>query len=99
MADEVIGCVDCREDFTFTESEATFFAAKGLTRPRRCKACRQKRKDAKVADGSVAAPASRPAPARGQVQWVSGGEVEAPSRGRVDKRDRRRDRNSDDHSF
>ena len=93
MLDEVIPCTDCRLDFTFTASEATFFASKGLTKPRRCKLCRQKRKDAKAVDGgSVIAPAAKP---RG-TQWVGGGEQEAPRRS---KGSRRRDRDSDDHGF
>ena len=95
MSDEVIVCADCRSDFTFTESEATFFASKGLTKPRRCKACRQKRKDAKASEpGAVPA-----APAPRNTQWVGGGESEAPRRDKGKKRGNRRDRNSDDHSF
>lgn len=84
MSDEVINCADCRTDFTFTESEATFFASKGLTKPKRCKGCREKRKAAKAAEGGAAAPA--PAPAR----WVGGGEEEAPRR--FKGRDRRNGR-------
>lgn len=93
MSDEVITCTDCRSDFTFTASEATFFASKGLTKPRRCKICRQKRKDAKAAEnGPVAAPTAKPR----TTQWVGGGEVEAPRRS---KGSRRRDRDSDDQGF
>lgn len=94
MSDEVIPCTDCRSDFTFTASEATFFASKGLTKPRRCKICRQKRKDAKAVEGGAATPAP---PAKGRTtQWVGGGEQEAPRRS---KGSRRRDHNSDDSGF
>jgi hypothetical protein len=97
MSDEVIPCADCRIDFVFTASEAAFFASKGLTKPRRCKACRQKRRDAKTppateASGSPAAHTPR------QSQWVGGGEEEAPRRFRNKGRERRRDR-YDGHEF
>jgi hypothetical protein len=100
MSDEVIVCADCRSEFTFTESEAAFFASKGLTKPRRCKPCRQKRRDAKVVEGgSVAGPTLVPPSSRGSIQWVGGGESETPRRGKGGKRDRRRHRDSGDHGF
>lgn len=86
MSDEVITCSDCRTDFVFSASEAAFYATKGLTKPKRCKPCRQKRK-------AAAAPA-RENTAPAQTQWVSGAEDR--------KRDRRRDRRhgkSDDYDF
>lgn len=86
MSDEVINCSDCRTEFTFTASEASFYASKGLTKPRRCKPCRQKRKAAN-AGGSEATP-QRPS-----VQWISGNEDTRQNR----KKDRRRDRGSDDY--
>lgn len=84
MSDEVIVCADCRSEFTFTQSEANFFAEKGLTKPKRCKPCRDKRKAAKAAESG----ASGAAPV---TSWVGGGEEEAPRR--FKGRDRRRDRN------
>lgn len=94
MADEAIKCVDCRNDFTFTESEATFFASKGLSKPRRCKTCRQKRRDAR---GSNPAPVEAPAPVVSRKpQWVGGGENDNQ---RNRRKDRRRDRFSDDPSY
>jgi len=75
MSDEVINCADCRTDFTFTASEAEFFASKGLTKPKRCKGCRQKRRDAKAVEGATG-PTFVEAPKR--TQWVGGGEEEAP---------------------
>lgn len=98
MSDEVIVCADCRSEFTFTESEAAFFASKGLTKPRRCKACRQKRRDAKANDvGAVPGP-TLVAPPKARTQWVGGGEVEEPRRHKGGRKDRRRDRH-DDHGF
>jgi len=80
MSDEVISCADCRIDFTFTESEATFYASKGLNKPRRCKPCRQKRK-------AAASPQAVSSDAPAKTQWVGGEDTV--------KRDRRRDRKRD----
>lgn len=99
MSDEVIVCADCRSEFTFTESEASFFASKGLTKPRRCKPCRQKRRDAKAVEGVPASGPTLVAPVPRSTQWVGGGESEAPRRGKGGKRDRRRNRDSGDHGF
>ena len=84
MSDEVIKCADCRIDFTFTESEASFYASKGLTKPRRCKPCRQKRKASTAPQAKVET-----------VQWVNTNETA----GRDRKKSRRRDRNTDDYGF
>lgn len=96
MSDEVIPCADCRTEFVFTASEASFFASKGLTKPRRCKACRQKRRDAKAQEAGNTAPV--PSPMQNKTQWVGGGEEEPPRRFRNRSRDRRRDRH-DGHEF
>jgi len=37
-------CVDCGEKFVFAVGEQRFYLSKGLSVPRRCKACRQHRK-------------------------------------------------------
>lgn len=98
MADEVIVCADCRSEFSLTESEASFFAVKGLSKPRRCKLCRQKRRDAKAGEAAPAA-ALPPTSPRGKTQWVGGGEAEPSRRDRGGHRDRKRSRYSDDSSF
>lgn len=67
MPDEVIKCTDCRMDFTFTEGEQNFFAEKSLVAPRRCKICRQKRRDLK----SVAAPPEEQ-PSSNAGRWTNG---------------------------
>lgn len=95
MSDEVIVCADCRSEFTFTESEATFFASKGLTKPRRCKTCRQKRRDAKANEVGAAPGPTLVSPPRSRTQWVSGGESEEPRRNKGGRKDRRRDRHDD----
>ena len=48
MPDQTIKCVDCKEDFTFTEGEQSFFQEKfgdDFVPPKRCKACRKARKE------------------------------------------------------
>lgn len=47
MPDQTLSCSDCKADFVFTEGEAKFFASKGLTIPKRCKPCRQARKESR----------------------------------------------------
>ena len=37
-------CCDCGQPFIFSAGEKTFFWSKGLTEPKRCKTCRQKRR-------------------------------------------------------
>ena len=45
MQDKIIVCKDCGKEFTFTAGEQEFYAEKGFTNePKRCKACRDKRK-------------------------------------------------------
>lgn len=47
MADQVITCADCGQEFVFTESEQAFYADRGFTTPRRCAACRAAKKAAR----------------------------------------------------
>jgi CxxC-x17-CxxC domain-containing protein len=51
MADQVITCSDCGQDFVFTESEQAFYADRGFTTPRRCAACRAAKKAARGDSG------------------------------------------------
>jgi len=46
----LIKCADCNEDFEFTDSERDWFQEKfgdDFKPPKRCKPCRQKRKEEK----------------------------------------------------
>ena len=44
--DQVIACVDCSTEFDFTAKEQEFYAQKGFTStPKRCKSCRNARKN------------------------------------------------------
>ena len=43
--DKTITCVDCGTDFVFTARDQEFYAEKGFNNePKRCKACRDKKK-------------------------------------------------------
>lgn len=43
--DKKIKCQDCGEDFTFTERDQNFYQEKGFEPPKRCKSCRNARKN------------------------------------------------------
>jgi len=43
--DEKIKCIDCSQEFLFTVNDQQFFKDKGFTAPKRCKACRQAKKE------------------------------------------------------
>ena len=43
--DQVLTCIDCQMEFTFTVGEQQFFEQKGFTSPpKRCKTCREARR-------------------------------------------------------
>ena len=46
--DLMITCVDCGKDFTFSKGEQDFFRMKGLFSPKRCPACRVKKRQQKL---------------------------------------------------
>lgn len=41
---ERLTCCDCGQPFVFSAGEKVFFWSKGLSQPKRCPECRQKRK-------------------------------------------------------
>lgn len=43
--DIYIECVDCEELFKLTEKEQDFYKSKGFVFPKRCKACRERRRE------------------------------------------------------
>lgn len=45
--DKQITCGDCGKDFTFSKNDQDFYQEKGYTQPKRCKTCREKRKQEK----------------------------------------------------
>ncbi|MFA6038755.1 MAG: zinc-ribbon domain containing protein [Candidatus Peribacteraceae bacterium] len=49
MADQQLQCRDCGGSFTFTDGEQEFYNSRGLSAPQRCKDCRQKRKNERLA--------------------------------------------------
>lgn len=50
-ADQTLTCVDCHQPWTFEAGEQEFFADKGLSTPKRCKPCRQKKREEKGREG------------------------------------------------
>ena len=50
--DQIIACVDCGTEFNFSAKEQEFYAQKGFTSvPKRCKPCRNARKDQQGSGG------------------------------------------------
>ena len=48
LKDKIIKCIDCGEEFLFTVNDQRFYKEKGFdNEPKRCKACREKRKQEK----------------------------------------------------
>lgn len=47
MSDKKIVCKDCGKEFDFTEAEQKFYQERGLSEPKRCKACRDLKKQNK----------------------------------------------------
>lgn len=47
---KTLSCVDCGATFIFTAGEQRYFASKGLSIPKRCPSCRQKRRNTLVPD-------------------------------------------------
>lgn len=50
--DTNLECVDCHTMFVFTSGEATFFKSKGFSAPRRCKPCRDAKKQQSGSSGN-----------------------------------------------
>lgn len=45
--DKILECADCGNEFIFTEGEQAFYKEKGFADPKRCKSCRDARKQNK----------------------------------------------------
>jgi hypothetical protein len=44
FTDKILRCCDCGESFVFTAGEQAYYRSKGLSEPKRDKACRARRK-------------------------------------------------------
>jgi len=44
MKDKTIVCSSCGTEFTFTVGEQEFYAERGFSEPKKCKACREQAK-------------------------------------------------------
>jgi hypothetical protein len=45
LLDKTVKCDDCGKDFVWRAQEQAFYAEQGYQPPRRCKACRQAKKE------------------------------------------------------
>jgi CxxC-x17-CxxC domain-containing protein len=55
--DQIIACVDCTTEFSFSAKEQEFYAQKGFaSSPKRCKPCRNARKDVTTNGGGFTRP-------------------------------------------
>lgn len=43
--DKKMICIDCDKPFTWTTGEQAFFADRNFTEPKRCKSCREKKRE------------------------------------------------------
>jgi CxxC-x17-CxxC domain-containing protein len=66
--DMSITCSDCGQDFTFTAADQQFFQERGYSTPKRCKPCRQAKKNDQGGGGS----GYRSAPSQGTPVICSG---------------------------
>ena len=48
---KTIKCQDCGKEFVFIEAEQNFYKTKNFPEPKRCKSCRQKRKERRRNNG------------------------------------------------
>ena len=44
MPDKTLTCIDCGQEFSFSEKDQQFYNERGFQEPKRCKECRDKRK-------------------------------------------------------
>jgi len=66
--DMQLSCSDCGQDFTFTAADQAFFQERGYSTPKRCKTCRQAKKNDQGGGGG----GYRSAPAQGTPVICSG---------------------------
>jgi len=53
LSDKTLRCIGCGAEFIFSIGEQRYFASKGLSTPKRCPECRQRRKRNLVPDEEV----------------------------------------------
>lgn len=51
--DKVLHCCDCGQSFIFTAGEQAYYKSKGLSEPKRCKQCRELRKQTLCRDTQI----------------------------------------------
>jgi len=48
LDDKQFQCIDCGEEFYWTEGEQEFYREHGLSQPKRCRSCREQRREEKA---------------------------------------------------
>jgi hypothetical protein len=51
MSEQRLTCADCGREFAFSAEEQAFFREKGFDPPKRCRECRQARKEQREGGG------------------------------------------------
>ena len=51
MSEQRLTCADCGREFAFSAEEQAFFREKGFNPPKRCRECRQARKEQREGGG------------------------------------------------
>ena len=51
MSEQRLTCADCGREFAFSSEEQAFFREKGFNPPKRCRECRQARKEQREGGG------------------------------------------------
>lgn len=60
MADLLLTCIQCNEQFNFTEGEQQFYQSKGFQQPKRCLNCRRLKKQGNPQEQTFGKPAYQP---------------------------------------
>ncbi|MBC5824575.1 MAG: zinc-ribbon domain containing protein [Candidatus Eremiobacteraeota bacterium] len=93
FTDQLLTCIDCGQEFTFTAGEQEFFSQKGFqNKPSRCGDCRQARKASRGNGGSTSSNTMSDRPRYGAQREMfkvtcseCGNEAEVPFQPRGDK--------------
>ena len=48
MDDKRLHCIDCGEEFYWTEGEQVYYHKHGLSQPKRCRPCRERKREEKA---------------------------------------------------
>lgn len=98
LSDQTLTCCDCRNGFLHSVKDQEFYAQQGFTAPKRCRPCRQAKKERNNAQGNGSnQPSSNVYHAPGDFNSApTGGGGKRPKRGGDGTRGRRDNNSYDD---